>query len=345
MSLDKKKLGEEQLKRALLMMKYDNRKTLTENVESLNNQTISEQDWGRIASYGAAGAAYGATAGVGVFSVPGAIIGGTIGIVAGLLTSGNSNEGAKKILEACNNTNEVGPPTQSNQELKSIADQINDAVSEQTLGFTTTNEEGIKNAIDQIKTIPDLCEMAKIYQTRHGENLFDAIDGDIDDEEEWKKYVFLPLLDAQERSEALGKNNKQYTKVEQNAIKCGWVNTDGGPDVEGYKNSEWRCPKTQGGQGGGGQRKTGTYKECKGTYTKGCKSTVIGTVQACLGLVSDGKFGPKTQSALESKGFKNGFTDADVDKICKTQPSPETPTPTVGLPTPDDEDNIDSLNV
>ena len=33
---NKRKIGEEELKRALLMMKYDSRKTLTENVEELN---------------------------------------------------------------------------------------------------------------------------------------------------------------------------------------------------------------------------------------------------------------------------------------------------------------------
>ena len=33
----------------------------------------------------------------------------------------------------------------------------------------------------------------------------------------------------------------------------------------------------------------------------------------------------KTQAALESKGYKNGFTDADITKICNTSsPSPET---------------------
>ena len=42
---------------------------------------------------------------------------------------------------------------------------------------------------------------------------------------------------------------------------------------------------------------------------------MIAKVQGCLGLVTDGKFGPKTQAALSGKGFET-FTDADVDKIC-----------------------------
>jgi hypothetical protein len=79
------------------------------------------------------------------------------------------------------------------------------------------------------------------------------------------------------------------------------------------------------GSGGGDRKSDGnivvtprgsSYKDCSGTYSYGCKSPVIAKVQGCLGgLVTDGKFGPKTQASLKSKGY-NSFTDADVDKIC-----------------------------
>jgi hypothetical protein len=74
---------------------------------------------------------------------------------------------------------------------------------------------------------------------------------------------------------------------------------------------------------GGGSTTTG-YKSCSGTYSYGCKSDAIKTVQGCLGLVTDGKFGPKTQAALKAKGF-DSFTDADVNKICSktTEEEPE----------------------
>ena len=59
------------------------------------------------------------------------------------------------------------------------------------------------------------------------------------------------------------------------------------------------------------------YHDCPtGPYTQGCKSEVIRQVQKCIGVKDDSFFGPKTQGALESKGFKNGFTDADVTKLC-----------------------------
>jgi hypothetical protein len=73
---------------------------------------------------------------------------------------------------------------------------------------------------------------------------------------------------------------------------------------------------------GGGGSTGGGYKSCSGSYSLGCKADAIVKVQGCLGLVADGKFGPKTQAALTAKGFTS-FTDAEVDKICGKTPTPE----------------------
>lgn len=64
-----------------------------------------------------------------------------------------------------------------------------------------------------------------------------------------------------------------------------------------------------------------TYTPCTGTYTQNCKSEKIREVQRCLGMppkYQTGNFGPITFGYLErqGKGFQNGFTDADVSKIC-----------------------------
>jgi len=68
--------------------------------------------------------------------------------------------------------------------------------------------------------------------------------------------------------------------------------------------------------------KTDGYHPCSRIYSQTCMSDVIKEVQGCLGLVTDGKFGKKTNEALVSAGFPNGFTDADVEKICN-KPAPE----------------------
>ena len=80
-----------------------------------------------------------------------------------------------------------------------------------------------------------------------------------------------------------------------------------------------------------GGRVSRRYHDCPtGPYTQGCRSEVVRKVQKCIGVKDDSLFGPITQGALESKGFKNGFTDADVSKLCSNDS--EENKPTVVLP-------------
>ena len=88
------------------------------------------------------------------------------------------------------------------------------------------------------------------------------------------------------------------------------------------------------------------YRNCPspGPYTQGCKSESIKPVQTCLGLVPDGKFWVKTQAALVAKGFSNGFTDADVSKICGgTTPPAPAPAPEE-RPIPDGEAYVNNVD-
>lgn len=90
------------------------------------------------------------------------------------------------------------------------------------------------------------------------------------------------------------------------------------------------------------------YKNCPspGPYTQGCKSESIKPVQTCLGLVPDGKFWVKTQAALVAKGFSNGFTDADVSKICggTTPPAPAPAPAPEERPIPDAEAYVNNVD-
>jgi len=87
--------------------------------------------------------------------------------------------------------------------------------------------------------------------------------------------------------------------------------------IEDFDDSGLSGGRTPTPTGGGGGGTTPAYRNCSGTYKKGCKSDVITKVQGCLGLTADGKYGNKTHEKLNSMGFAN-FTDADVDKICDT---------------------------
>jgi hypothetical protein len=87
------------------------------------------------------------------------------------------------------------------------------------------------------------------------------------------------------------------------------------------------------------------YRDCgEGPFTIGCRTAPegpIGQVQACLGgLVQDGKFWKKTQAALEDKRYPNGFTKEDIKTICGNQTETEEVTP---LPQDDELLDVDSM--
>ena len=129
------------------------------------------------------------------------------------------------------------------QQAAGYADKINGAI--EGLG---TNEAVIGQTLRSIKYFPDFCAVTRTYQQRHGESLANALDGDIDLPADWKKYVWLPLLDMLNRSksagQSLGKAGGMGDKIAGaqglavNAQKCGW-----GKDVNGYKASGYKCPK------------------------------------------------------------------------------------------------------
>lgn len=167
---------------------------------------------------------------------------------------------------------------------KSTHREAADSIYNSIQGFGT-DEDAIKGAISSMETVADLCEMYKYYNKVYGD-LYDDLDGDLDGES-FRQYVWSAIAPIVEDAES----DLEQTKEEDK---------DGG--------------KSEGGAGG--------YKDCAGSYSFGCKADAIAKVQGCLGLVADGKFGPKTQTALTAKGFTS-FTDAEVDKICGKTTTPE----------------------
>jgi hypothetical protein len=311
---------EEALQRIKLMMEYDSSKTLDEN-----KKVISEQ----LAAPAVAGAATGAALGAGAASA--GLVSGTLtgGGMAGLATSAGLATGAvgtaaatagfaivggaiglgllplvywfvtkdtgankvKKMFEMC--SSEAAkiaklPRKLQDTDLRSITDDIEDAIVNDSYGFQGgTDEEKLFGAFKQLEsgTASDFCALVKYYNSHSDSgDLFDDLDSDIDAESEWKQ-IYRPIRNCVEDS--------LLTIKDEAPVKGGG--------------------KSGGGKSGGG---TGGYKSCSGTYEKGCKSDVIAKVQGCLGLVTDGKFGPKTLAALSGKGFSK-FTDADVTKICE----------------------------
>ena len=331
---------EEALQRIKLMMEYDSSKTYTENkVIVENKKTINEQYEAPTAVSGLAGAGIGAglaaktatlgtaavaantatgaaavagtgavgavSAALGVSGVAaGAIIGGAAAVavlplVYWLVTKDTGANKVKKMFEMCSSdADKIAklPRKLQDTDLRSMTDDIEDAIINDSFGFQGgTDEEKLFATFKRLEsgTASDFCALVKYYNSNSDSgDLFDDLDSDIDAESEWKQ-IFRPIRNCVEDS--------------LRSLEDGGATTDDG--------------STGGGSTGGGST-GGGYKDCAGSYSYGCKADAIAKVQGCLGLVADGKFGPKTQAALTAKGFTS-FTDAEVDKICGKTPTPE----------------------
>ena len=303
------------------MMKYDANKTLTENVEGLD-----EQNRGYVATGSAAG---GAALGVGAAALgAGTLAGGSVGTTAmavggalgaasgggaalalgsavlggaaalallplayWLITKDDGKTKVDRMFKYCStDKNKVSKISRgvNDTSIRDLSDKLYDAME-----GVGTDEEAIYSAFGSLKTTSDFCALVDRYNKDYGD-LLESLDGDIDDQSEWDK-IYRPIRNCVEDTLLSIKDEQKGKEI----IKKG-----------------------------GGKVKS-SYRPCKGTYTKGCKADAIIQIQGCLSLVPDGKFGIKTQAALESKGYKNGFTDADITKICNTpspspSPSPET---------------------
>lgn len=310
--------GNEALNRALLMMKYDSTKTLTENKEE-----VDEQNRGVAATAaGTAGAATGAgiaaagllpgtstVAGIGLVGTTGlaaaaeavgsvlgiglvggsAVLGGAAALAVAplaywLITKDDGYEKVERIFHYCatdrDKINKI-PKQLSPTQLRDLSDKLYDAME-----GITTDEDAIYSALGELKTASDFCGLVDAFSKYHDGELLEWLDDDIDDQSEWNR-ILRPIRNVVEDTLLSIKDESAGKKI-----------------VEKIKT-------------GKGGTKTSVYKNCSGTYTKGCKSSVIAKVQGCLGLVQDGKFGPKTDAALNTKGFNIGFTDNDVNKLCK----------------------------
>jgi hypothetical protein len=133
----------------------------------------------------------------------GFLLGGVGGAaLAYVNSSSGSYTGVKKIFDACRQSG-MGKSTMNGGTMDSIASKIRTAID----GWTT-DEDAIKSALSQIKTLPDLCEVSRRYSENYpGSTLLDDLDGDIDSDSEWNQYVYLPLLAAKRKSEEIGKKS------------------------------------------------------------------------------------------------------------------------------------------
>lgn len=229
-------LTEEESKRILSLHKQkiqEERNQFNEQEEDLDEEDKG-QSTGRIMAGSAAGAAAGAGIGFlfgGAGAIPGSLIGAGVGALAGWMTTGGGYyDKVVGALKWCNNhRGKIAAPVNNDATIRDIADDISGAVE----GFGRTDEVMIARSIRKLKSIPDLCRLNEIYRKRNTESLLNALDGDIDQDGEWRDFVWRPIESLYEYSK-----KKTDENLKKNAQKCGW-----GSDIDGYKNSGWRCPK------------------------------------------------------------------------------------------------------
>jgi len=319
----------EALERAKLLMKYDTRKTLTENQES---QKPLNEIAPVIAAVAAAPWLYGAGA-------------TAVAAISKWIYDANASSSSwgkiTTFFEGCSAVISKLKPT-SGVNHRDAANSIYNAID--GLG---TDEDAVLEALSSMKTPADLCELKRVYDLKYGD-LIDDLDGDFDGSSV-TKYIWAPIADIIDANPLPTTTEPpvETTDERQKNINSVWCTVKNGviyasnPVVNGMEWADYvvkykvtseeiatakaaTCPKKseERDEDSDKDKKKKTSfvwkTDCSPNYTKGCKSDKIAEAQRCLGLTDDGKFGPKTQNKLAQKGFPNGFSDSDIPKICGT---------------------------
>jgi hypothetical protein len=256
----------------------------------------------------------------------GAIVGGAaalavLPLVYWLITKDTGANKVKKMFEMCSSdAAKIAklPRKLQDTDLRSMTDDIEDAIINDSFGFQGgTDEEKLFGAFKKLEsgTASDFCALVTIYNKNSDSgDLFDDLDSDIDAESEWKQ-IFRPIRNC----------------VEDSLLSI----KDDAPIKTGGKG----VAKT------GGAKTGGAFKSCSEQMPikYGCKNETIKKVQACLGLVTDGKFGPKTKQALINKGQNGDQIDSGtIIAVCKeTKPT----TQSKPIFEPDDTEELSATDI
>ena len=223
-------ITESEMKRILSLHKDK----INQERQTLKEYNDPGQSTGRIMAGSGGGAGTGALIGLVAGGPAGAALGAVIGAGVGALTGWMTTGGGYanrvfQLFKFCNvHKKSLGKPINSDDRLRDIADNIRAAV-----GGVGTDEVLIAQNLRKLKSVPDLCKLNDIYAKRYTERLFETLDGDIDMDDDWRDFVWKPLSELADKTKKI-----DNTKLKENAKKCGW-----GTDIDGYRDSGWRCPK------------------------------------------------------------------------------------------------------
>lgn len=368
--MNKRQIAEEELKRALLLMKYDNRRTLTENKERILKEDIGTGTMavgstvggaalgaGVGAGIGAAGlgamgaastTAVGATAmslgtalGAGTASsalaIGGAVLGGAAAVAVlplayWLITKDKGAVRVKNMIQICSS---------QSQNIAKLEKKMSDAQYREMADAIYDSLEGVGTDEDKLfstfqglgsGTAADACAMISRFTRDYGD-LFEFLDDDIDAEDEWDQ-IYRPLRNCVEDSllELQKKNPCKEGEVwDDKQQKCVPVSPTPVNCPEGQEyNSDTKKCEDKKKKEDKKEEKKSEFRECDFPLVVGCKGENVRKVQECLGIGADGKFGRGTKKALQNNGYGDDVSKEDYDTII-SKCGGTTPSPT---PTP-----------
>ena len=312
---------DESLNKIKFLMNYDSTKTLIENRDtiSLNEQTVPGElalktakgaGLAGLGGYlaGPAVAGYtGAAISTGAAATVGATLAGAaaLGLVPLVLWLNDKDKMYPKVVKIFkyveDNKEKIDkiPRGMSDEEIWDAADILYSAMKR--LG---TREKDVYKVFESLQTISDFAALIDRYNQDNTIHLLKQLNRDFDQTKEWMR-IYRPIrnlvLRFAKQAELMGKEQKSD---KSSKITPPESNTHIAPPVNAP------VPVMSG------------YKPVKGTiddpYVRGTSGDGVSIVQRCLGLIQDGKFGPKTEAALAKidGSYSKSFTHSDIADIC-----------------------------
>lgn len=122
-----------------------------------------------------------------------------------------ADKSMEKLHKGCKDPDSIiGKPMMSKQQHIQIANEIGDAID--GMDPTSSGEEDIASALYRVKSIPDYCKVAEEYIIQHGEDMYEALDGDIN-LGAWDEYVRQPLAKAIRTTEEANKKANEEGNI------------------------------------------------------------------------------------------------------------------------------------
>ena len=115
----------------------------------------------------------------------------------------------EKLHKGCQDPDSImGKPLMSKQQHIQIANEIGEAID--GWDITGSGEDNIASAFSRVKSVPDYCKVAEEYLIQRGEDMYEALDGDIN-LGGWDQSVREPLSKAIRTTDEANKNSENLS--------------------------------------------------------------------------------------------------------------------------------------